>query len=83
MTNIVSNADFVHHTIADVRSISITQGQQIAAGKSTIFSIKTGTTANNQAMSDLAQLVTCVKQQSEKFPQIAQMIALQDRQIKF
>ncbi len=45
--------------------------------------MKSGKKVNNQLLTDLVDLVNCVQEQSEKFPQIAKMMDLQDSQIKF
>lgn len=83
MKEIVSNLGAASSAIIGINVISVNKGQQVALGKSNITSIKTGMTVNNQLMSNLEQLVTCVKLQSKKFPEIAKMIEIQDSQVKF
>lgn len=83
MSKIASNTGSATSAISGVKSVSVNKGKQVVLGKSNISSMKTGTTVNNQLLSDLSQLVTCVKEQSEKFPQLAEVIALRDSQTKF
>ncbi|WP_258379295.1 hypothetical protein [Enterococcus plantarum] len=45
--------------------------------------MKKGTEVTNQLLSDLSQLVDCVKEQSQKFPKIAEIMAIEDSKIKF
>ena len=83
MSKIASSTSLATDAVSGVKSVTITKGQQIALGQSTIASMKTGMEVNNQLLSDLAQLVECITTQSEKFPQIAERIEIQDSQIKF
>ncbi|MGX7420716.1 hypothetical protein ACWOFR_18240 [Carnobacterium gallinarum] len=83
MVKIASNIDVANKAVAGVKSVILNKGQQVTLRKSTVLSMKTGTEVNNQLLSDLSQLVECVSTQSEKFPKIAELIALQDSQIKF
>lgn len=83
MAKIASNIGSANAAITAVNSVSLNRGQQVTLGKSNIPSMKTGMTVNNQLMTDLSQLVSCVKQQSQKFPKIAEMIAIRDSQVKF
>ena len=83
MKKIASNTSVANLAVTEINSISINRGQQVILGKSNIASIKTGIIVNNQLMSNLDQLVGCVKQQSQKFPEIAEMIELRDSQVKF
>lgn len=45
--------------------------------------MKQGTEVNNHLLSDLAQLIDCVKEQSQKFPKIAELMAIEDSKINF
>ncbi|MFD1901459.1 hypothetical protein [Enterococcus termitis] len=83
MGNIASSTGLATAAISGVKSVTINKGQQVSLGQSTIASMKTGMEVNNQLLSDLAQLVECITTQSEKFPKIAELIALRDSQIKF
>ncbi|WP_288395110.1 hypothetical protein [uncultured Vagococcus sp.] len=83
MGKIASNTSVASSAITGINSVSVNRGQQVTLGKSNIASMKTGMTVNNQLMSNLDQLVSCVKQQSQKFPKIAEMIAIRDSQVKF
>jgi hypothetical protein len=83
MEKISSSTEIASSVITGVTSIVLQKGEQVSLGKSTITSIKTGIEVNNQLLSDLSQLINCVQTQSEKFPEIAEMIAIKDSQIKF
>ncbi len=83
MGKIASNLGSASSAITGISGVSVNRGQQVTLGKSNIASMKTGMTVNNQLMSNLDQLVSCVKQQSQKFPKIAEMIAIRDSQVKF
>ncbi|AIS60131.1 MULTISPECIES: hypothetical protein [Listeria] len=83
MSNIASSTSSATSAVAGVKSVTINKGQQVSLEQSTITSMKTGMEVNNQLLTDLAQLIDCVTTQSEKFPKIAELIALQDSQITF
>lgn len=83
MGKIASNIGTASSSITGVNNLSVNRGQQVTLGKSNIASMKTGMTVNNQLMTNLTQLVNCVQQQSQKFPKIAEMIAIRDSQVKF
>lgn len=83
MGKISSSTETASSVITGVTSIVLQKGEQVSLGKSTITSIKTGIEVNNQLLSDLSQLINCVQTQSEKFPEIAEMIAIKDSQINF
>ncbi|MBC1449286.1 hypothetical protein HB804_07270 [Listeria welshimeri] len=83
MSEIASNTSVATTAVANVKSVTIDKGKQVVLSESTIASMKTGMEVNNQLLSDLAQLVECTITQSEKFPKIAELIALQDSQIEF
>ncbi|MEN2665746.1 hypothetical protein [Listeria aquatica] len=83
MGKIASNTSSAHAAVSDVKSVSVDKGEQVTLGKSNLSSMKTGTKVNNQLLPYLVDLVECVQAQSEKFPKIAEMMALQDSQIKF
>lgn len=83
MLNIASNLDAAKSATSSLDSVLVTKGQQVSLGKSNIASMKTGMTVNNQLMTNLDQLVSCVQQQSQKFPKLAELIAIRDSQVKF
>ncbi|MBF2622319.1 hypothetical protein [Listeria welshimeri] len=83
MSEIASSNSAATTAVANVKSVTIEKGKQVVLSESTIASMKTGMEVNNQLLSDLAQLVECTITQSEKFPKIAELIALQDSQIEF
>ncbi|MFD2305326.1 hypothetical protein [Enterococcus termitis] len=83
MGKIASSTSSAGAAIVGITSIAVQKGQQVSLGKSTISSMKTGIEINNQLLTDFSELVECVKKQSEKFPKIAELIALRDSQIKF
>ncbi|MBF2459475.1 hypothetical protein [Listeria seeligeri] len=77
MVNIASNSSLAQ------TAVSVDKGEQVSLDKSNLSSMKSGKKVNNQLLTDLVDLVNCVQEQSEKFPQIAKMMDLQDSQIKF
>ncbi len=83
MGKIASNTNSAQAAVSGVKSVSVDKGEQVSLEKSNLSSMKTGKKVNNQLLPDLVDLVECVQMQSEKFPQIAEMMALQDSQIKF
>ncbi|MBC1405357.1 hypothetical protein HB769_10865 [Listeria welshimeri] len=83
MSEIASSTSAATTAVANVKSVTTDKGKQVVLSESTIASMKTGMEVNNQLLSDLAQLVECTITQSEKFPKIAELIALQDSQIEF
>lgn len=83
MLNIASNLDAAKSATSNLDSVLVNKGQQVSLGKSNIASMKTGMTVNNQLMTNLDQLVSCVQQQSQKFPKLAELIAIRDSQVKF
>ena len=83
MLNIASNLDAAKSATSSLDSVLVNKGQQVSLGKSNIASMKTGMTVNNQLMTNLDQLVSCVQQQSQKFPKLAELIAIRDSQVKF
>jgi len=83
MANIASDFNTAKATITGLTSVSVQSGQQVTLGKSNITSLKTGATVNNQLTTSLSQLVSCVQKQSQKFPQLAEMMDIRDKQVKF
>ncbi|EPH77707.1 hypothetical protein D929_00032, partial [Enterococcus faecalis 02-MB-P-10] len=64
-------------------SVSINKGKQTSLGESTVSGLKTGVEISNQLLTNLEQLITCVKAQSEKFPKLAEVIGARDMSTKF
>ncbi|MTD41844.1 hypothetical protein GIX45_25140 [Erwinia sp. CPCC 100877] len=83
MGNITSSTSTAGSVVAGVAAVVISKGVQVTLEKSTVASIEKGVEVNNQLLSDLAQVVRCVQTQSEKFLQIAELMALKDSQIRF
>lgn len=83
MVNIASDIGSASGAVSGIKSISINKGTQVTLGKSNVSGMKQGTEVNNQLLSDLAQLIDCVKEQSQKFPKIAEIMAIEDSKIKF
>lgn len=79
MVNIASNSGLAQTAVSDVTAVSVDKGEQVSLDKSNLSSMKSGKKVNNQLLTDL---INCVQEQSEKFPQIAKMMDLQDSQIK-
>lgn len=83
MVKIASNTETANVAVAGVAAVTIQKGEQISLNDCSIMSMKTGMQLNNQLLSDLSQLINCVQKQSEKFPEIAKVMAIEDSQIKF
>lgn len=64
-----------------MKSVSVGKGEEVSIEKSNVSSMKSGEEVNNQLLPNLVDLVECVQAQSEKFPKIAEMMALKDNQI--
>lgn len=70
--------------VADVfLSVIFQRGIQVTIDKRTVQSIENGKEINNQLLTDLSQLLDCVKTQNETFSKIAELIKIKDNQIKF
>ncbi|WP_321388477.1 hypothetical protein [uncultured Enterococcus sp.] len=83
MVNIASDLGAANRAVSGISSISVNTGRQISLGKSNIESMIVGTEVNNQLLSDLSNLISCVKRQSQKFPKIAEILAIEDSKIDF
>ncbi|BDH66524.1 hypothetical protein HAX44_13260 [Enterococcus faecalis] len=83
MGKVVSNSEAAGAAITGVTSVSINKGQQTSLGESTVSGLKTGVEISNQLLTNLEQLITCVKAQSEKFPKLAEVIGARDMSTKF
>ena len=83
MVNIASDVGSATRATTGIKAVSVNKGTHVSLGKSNISSIKKGTEVTNQLLSDLSQLIDCVKEQSQKFPKIAEIMAIEDSKIKF
>lgn len=83
MGKVASNSGAASAAITGVTSVSINKGQQTSLGESNVSGLKTGVEISNQLLSNLEQLISCVKTQSEKFPKLAEVIAVRDINTKF
>lgn len=83
MGKVASNSGAAGAAITGVTSVSVSKGQQATVGQSTVPGLKTGVEISNQLLSNLEQLITCVKTQSEKFPKLAEVIGARDMSTKF
>lgn len=83
MGKIASDTGTANNAITSVNSVSVNKGQQASLDKSNITSMTKGAEVTNQLLSDLSQLIDCVKEQSQKFPKIAEIMAIEDAKIKF
>lgn len=83
MVNIASDVGAATRATTGIKAVSVNKGTHVSLGKSNINSMKKGTEVTNQLLSDLSQLVDCVKEQSQKFPKIAEIMAIEDSKIKF
>ncbi|EEO3350741.1 hypothetical protein K7T67_002643 [Listeria monocytogenes] len=83
MVKVASSTCAAKAAVSGVISVSVNRGEQVSLEKSNISSMESGEKINNQLLKDLVDLVECVQIQSRKFPKIAEMMDLQDKQIKF
>lgn len=80
---VASSTSAAQSAVSGVKSVSVNRGEQVSIEKSNISSMESGKKINNQLLKDLVDLVDCVQNQSQKFPKIAEMMSIQDKQIKF
>ncbi|EBF5167127.1 hypothetical protein FH017_00720 [Listeria monocytogenes] len=83
MMKVASSTSAAQSAVSGVKSVSVNRGEQVSLEKSNISSMESGKKINNQLLKDLVDLVDCVQNQSQKFPKIAKMMSIQDKQIKF
>ncbi|EHU6365551.1 hypothetical protein K2Q56_000135 [Listeria monocytogenes] len=83
MMKVASSTSAAQSAVSGVKSVSFNRGEQVSLEKSNISSMESGKKINNQLLKDLVDLVDCVQNQSQKFPKIAEMMSIQDKQIKF
>jgi hypothetical protein len=83
MVQIASETEAASKSVSEIKTISLNQGTQVTLSKSNISSMTIGTEINNQLLTDLSQLINCVKEQSQQFPKIAELIAIEDSKINF
>ncbi|UPH47488.1 hypothetical protein [Listeria innocua] len=80
---VASSTSAAQSAVSGIKSVSVNRGEQVSLEKSNILSMESGAKINNQLLKNLVNLVDCVQTQSQKFPKIAEMLELQDNQIKF
>lgn len=83
METIVSDTGIAAAAVTDIQAASLNEEIQISLSKSNISSMTQGIEINHRLLSDLAQLIECVKEQSQQFPKIADIIAIEDSKIIF
>ncbi|EAG2073708.1 hypothetical protein BCR83_00200 [Listeria monocytogenes] len=83
MMKVASSTSAAQSAVSGVKSVSVNRGEQVSLEKSNISSMESGKKINNQLLKDLVDLVDCVQNQSQNFPKIAEMMSIQDKQIKF
>lgn len=83
MTKIASNLGAAQAAVTGIQRISTESSGTVTMVLSNVNSMKDGTQVANELLSNLNQLVDCVKVQADKFPQIAKIIALRDSQAEF
>ncbi|EAC9102152.1 hypothetical protein KW07_08755 [Listeria monocytogenes] len=83
MMKVASSTSAAQSAVSGVKSVSVNRGEQVSLEKSNISSMESGEKINNQLLKNLVDLVDCVQNQSQKFPKIAEMMSIQDKQIKF
>ena len=83
MSKIASDVGVATGAISAVKNVTVAKGATVSLTKSNLSSMKHGVKLANQLLSNLSDLVECVKEQSEKFPKIAEIIAIEDSKITF
>lgn len=83
MTKIASDVSAATASTSGITSITATKGQQVSLGKSKVSSMTKGAEVTNQLLTDISKLIDCVKEQSQKFPKIAEIMAIEDSKVKF
>lgn len=83
MTKIASNLGTAQAAVTGIQRVPTESSGTVTMVLSNVNSMKDGTQVANQLLSNLNQLVDCVKVQADKFPQIAKIIALRDSQAEF
>lgn len=83
IVKVASSTSAAQSAVSGIKSVSVNRGEQVSLEKSNILSMESGEKINNQLLKNLVNLVDCVQMQSQKFPKIAEMLELQDNQIKF
>ncbi|MBO1086227.1 MULTISPECIES: hypothetical protein [Enterococcus] len=83
MSKITSQESTATAAISGIKNVSVSSSKTSSLSKSTISSMKTGVEVSNNLLTDISNLVTCVNEQANKFPQLAQAIAVRDSQTRF
>ena len=83
MSKITSQESTATAAISGIKNVSVSSSKPSSLSKSTISSMKTGVEVSNKLLNDISILVTCVNEQANKFPQLAQAIAVRDSQTRF
>lgn len=83
MGKIASDTGAANNAVTSVNSVSINKGQQTSLGRSNVSSMTRGAEVSSQLLSDLSRLIDCVKEQSQKFPKLAEIMEIEDTKTKF
>ncbi|AZP93881.1 hypothetical protein B834_1768 [Enterococcus mundtii 1A] len=83
MPKIASQESTATAVVSGIKNVSVSSSKPSSLSKSTISSMKTGVEVSNKLLNDISILVTCVNEQANKFPQLAQAIAVRDSQTRF
>ncbi|MDK4212174.1 hypothetical protein QJ527_11580 [Enterococcus mundtii] len=83
MPKIASQESTATAVVSGIKNVSVSSSKPSSLSKSTISSMKTGVEVSNKLLNDISNLVTCVNEQANKFPQLAQAIAVRDSQTRF
>lgn len=83
MPKIASQESTATAAVSGIKNVSVGSSKTSSLNKSTISSMKTGVEVSNKLLNDISNLVTCVNEQANKFPQLAQAIAVRDSQTRF
>lgn len=80
MVKISSNYDVVVSAVSGFSQINNSKGQQFSLGQSNVAGMKQAVEISNSIITDLTKLETVVKEQANKFPQLASLIEQRDQQ---
>ncbi|TFJ44268.1 hypothetical protein CKN73_01635 [Carnobacterium divergens] len=83
MEKVASNQGAAQDAVSGISKVSVKSGEPCSIGRSNISSMKQGAKVSNQILSDLSKLVSCVNEQANKFPKLAEVIASRDSQTRF
>lgn len=80
MVKVSSNYDVALSAVSEFSQIGNSKGQQFSLGQSNIAGMKQAMEISNRIITDLTKLEIAVKEQANKFPQLASVIEQRDQQ---